>query len=299
MAEHEHKEEHGESHGGGGGGHGGGGHGGGSHEEAHEGAPEWLISFADNVALLMGFFVILLAMNMAKVTKGGIGGEGKMGGNDTDAMMEFVISVREAFNNPIDLQSKRPEDQPVLRYILRRGTGQSDINEVSGTHSTVQSLLAGTVVSTTARVTFDDQSAVLSAAARETLAEAAVRLKDQRWIVEVRGHVSPFEVMHNPVKARELSFERAMAAATALVDSGMRWDALRVVSCGDAQRVAPRAFDKAENQKNQRVDLIQTADTIQDDPYGRPKSPTAKVEPPKPTTTATATDAQEPAESPH
>lgn len=44
-----HEEGHGKK---GHGGHGGHGHGGG-HEE-HAGAPEWLISFADNVALLMG-----------------------------------------------------------------------------------------------------------------------------------------------------------------------------------------------------------------------------------------------------
>ncbi|GJQ29896.1 MAG: MotB [Phycisphaerae bacterium] len=280
MADHEHKEEHAESHAGGG--HGGGGHGGGGgHEEGHEGAPEWLISFADNVALLMGFFVILLAMNMAKVTQGGLGGEAKMGGSESDAMMEFVISVREAFNNPIDLQSKRPDDQPVIRYILRRGTGKSDISEVSGTHNTVQSLQAGTMVNTTARITFDDQSTALSPAARDTLAEAAARLKDQRWIVEVRGHVSPFEVMHNPMRARELSFQRAMAAASALVDSGMRWDSLRVVACGDSQRLVPRSFDKAEDQKNQRVDLILTTDVIQDDPYARPRTQTPSTEPAK------------------
>ena len=61
MADHDEHGEHEEGHGGGS--H-GGGHAAGGHEEGHEGAPEWLISFADNVALMMGFFVILLAMNM-------------------------------------------------------------------------------------------------------------------------------------------------------------------------------------------------------------------------------------------
>src|SRR6185295_16371327 len=100
MADETHeKHGEGEGHGGGGGGHGGGGHGGGGHggggghEEGHEGAPEWLISFADNVALIMGFFVILLAMNMAKKTAGGIGGEANMGGhpNEANSMIDFAI----------------------------------------------------------------------------------------------------------------------------------------------------------------------------------------------------------------
>jgi flagellar motor protein MotB len=250
----------------------GGSHGGhsGGHEEAHEGAPEWLISFADNVALLMGFFVILLAMNMAKVSTGGIGGEAAMGGSDTDAMMEFVISIREAFNNPVDLQSKRPEDQPVIRYILRRGSGDADINSTRGTHPSVQSLSAGDKVNITASVQFDDDSAELTPSAREVLADAGARLKDQRWVIEVRGHASPFEVMHNPVRARDLSYRRALAAAVTLVDSGLRWESLRIVACGDAQRIVPRTFDRGEDRTNQRVELIVTTDAVPEDPYGLP-----------------------------
>ena len=42
---------------------------GGGHDEEHEGAPEWLISFADMVMLIMGFFVILFALNMSPPAK--------------------------------------------------------------------------------------------------------------------------------------------------------------------------------------------------------------------------------------
>src|SRR5262245_35934857 len=96
SAEHSEHTEHGKSggghHGGGGGGHhhhGGGGHGDGE----HEGAPEWLISFADNVMLMMGLFVIMLAMNMAKETMGGIGGEEEFGGAPTAEMADFVLPI--------------------------------------------------------------------------------------------------------------------------------------------------------------------------------------------------------------
>src|SRR6185503_8776216 len=108
------KDEHGKGHGGGSHGH-GGGHGGGGHEE-HEGAPEWLISFADNVALMMGFFVILLAMNMkSPKTNSGIGGPDRQGGNLDQ--MDFVLALREAFN-PIDLDSHNPAEAE-LRKLKR------------------------------------------------------------------------------------------------------------------------------------------------------------------------------------
>ncbi|MCL4212087.1 MAG: hypothetical protein KJZ68_15650, partial [Phycisphaerales bacterium] len=60
---HDQSGEHGKKHAHKRGGH-GHGHGGGGHEEGHEGAPEWLISFADMVMLMMGFFVILFALNV-------------------------------------------------------------------------------------------------------------------------------------------------------------------------------------------------------------------------------------------
>src|SRR2546422_8382074 len=81
-------------------------HAGAAHEE-HEGAPEWLISFADNTALMMGFFVILLAMNMkAPVAHSGIGSQDKNSGPSPNEL-DFVIALRDAFN-PIDLASDNP-----------------------------------------------------------------------------------------------------------------------------------------------------------------------------------------------
>src|SRR5213075_3052629 len=116
MSEHDHSDES----------TGGGGRGmhhpmGAGHEE-HEGAPEWLISFADNVALMMGFFVILLAMNMKEVTTGGIGGKQDNGGapDNNTKMVDFVISVREAFHNEFDLNSRDPAEEVFRKRIKER-----------------------------------------------------------------------------------------------------------------------------------------------------------------------------------
>src|SRR4051812_10507126 len=100
------------------GGHGAHGAGGGGHEEAHEGAPEWLISFADNVALMMGFFVILLAMNMKEPTSGGIGGKDKNGQPPiNDALLDFQLAMRTAFNNPVSIDSTDASEQVLVNYL--------------------------------------------------------------------------------------------------------------------------------------------------------------------------------------
>jgi flagellar motor protein MotB len=245
-----------------GGSHGGGGHGprGGGHEEAHEGAPEWLISFADNVMLLMGFFVILLAMNMIPKGKGSIDGDGNTDPDAQVEMLDFIIGMREAFNNKVDLDSKNPTDAPLIRRMLQRTSGKTFEDGPQGTSDGLQAIRPSDYNQITASVPFDNESSDISAEARATLAQAAESLRDQRWMIEVRGHVSPFESMRNPVRAMELSHQRGVAAARVLVENGVAWRNLRIVSCGDNDRVVARTFDRDQDRANQRVELVVTND---------------------------------------
>jgi len=94
-------------------------------------------------------------------------------------------------------------------------------------------------------------------------------LKDHRWIIEVRGHASPFESMRNPQRGRQLSYERAMAMANAMVEGGITWETMRVSAMGESSRIVPRARDRESDRTNQRVEVIVTNDTIAADPYAR------------------------------
>jgi outer membrane protein OmpA-like peptidoglycan-associated protein len=265
----------GESHGGGGGGHGGGGHGGGGHEEAHEGAPEWIISFADNVALMMGFFVILLAMNMgpkADPKQGGAPDESNVGeGGSTQAerQLDFVIGVREAFNNPVSPSSKNPAEQALVKRMLDKQRGAATGDGPNGKAERQQAPRPSDYDKVTALIVFQDKSAALPSNARAQINAVAEKQRDQRWIVEVRGHVSPFERMHNHQKGMELSYQRALAVAQGLVDAGMRWESLRVVACSDGDRVVQRTFDRDADRGNQRVEIVVTNYVVPSDPYAK------------------------------
>ena len=87
--------------------------------------------------------------------------------------------------------------------------------------------------------------------------------------VEVRGHASPAETPRNQSKARQLSFDRAMAVAHALAARGVRWEQMRVVACGDTERVVARSYDREQDRANQRVEVIMTRDVVPTDPYTR------------------------------
>lgn len=310
-------EDHGHNEGGEGGGgddHGGGHkahkshgppHGGGGHEE-HAGAPEWLISFADNVALLMGFFVILLAMNMGPKNKAsGADGEGSKGGiNDQGGtqftesesnMIELEYGLRKGFNNPPRADSKNPADRKLLANYEKIQELKSKRKGVEGTSPTKQATPNGTKLTPNLTVEFDDGAVALSRSAKAMIAELAQKdLMGKDWVVEVRGHVSASEAKSAERAARneadastdegalsmfggspdggtgagfQLSYQRAYAVASELSRYGIPWRRLRVVACSDMDRVNARVDgDPSKNRKNQRVEVIQSTDRVPPDP---------------------------------
>lgn len=269
--EHDDKSGQGQSHGGGhgggsGGGHGGGhGGGGGSHEE-HEGAPEWLISFADNTALLMGFFVIMLALNMGP--KGGTAPDksdsqaAKESGQSPEAL-DWAIGVRAAFHNPVRPDSDDPRDR-ILAMRLRERAAQrveSPHPGIRGEAHKVQTVRPTDFHAISGAVAFNEGSAALTDSARQQTAELAQRIRGKRNIIEIRGHVGPGEVAGADARAR-LSFDRALAAATALADQGLDWRQLRIIACGDNERLRPRAYTQADRSVNDRVEISVTDEVM-------------------------------------
>ena len=241
-----------------------GGHGGAMHlpHEEHEGAPEWLISFADNVALMMGFFVILLAMNMkSPKTAEGIGGPDREGGSADQ--LDFVIALREAFN-PIDLDSRNPAEAEMRQRIRERlaGHGRSRQPGDHGESREWQALRGSELSNLGGNVPFADDSSELSAAALAQAQKIASRIRGQRFFVEVRGHASPSEAFRNVDKSLALSFARASAVAHALADAGVSWEQMRVTACGVNERNVERSYDREADRLNQRVEVVVTGERL-------------------------------------
>lgn len=266
MAEHEEHGGHDEGHGskGHGGGHGGGGHGGAAHEE-HEGAPEWLISFADNVTLMMGFFVILLAMNIKEPTSGGIGGKEANGGTPSARTLDLAIAIRSAFHNPVNINSANPYDSQLVRRLREREgqSGSATEDGPDGQFDSVQSLAPTDYYTPSGIVHFALGSAELTAVGHDEVAQIAREVRDLTYVIEIRGHASPFEVFRNEREGMFLSFERALAVADALVGEGVPWDNMRVVSCSDGVPLSDRSRTREEAERSQIVEVITTGEALQ------------------------------------
>ncbi len=252
----------------------GGGHGGGGHHE--EGVPEWMVSFADNVCLMMGFFVIMLAMNMGP--KGGGEGVGTEGGSPpgemTDSYLDLAIGIREGFNNPVKMNSADPNDQALIRRMKQK-QGETNDRNPKGENEKVQGLRTSDFYSYGGTVLFADGSAELSAVTASSVNDIADFVKGTKFMVEVRGHVSAMEAQEDVGVAMDLSHRRALVVAKALAAKGVEWGRLRVVACGDAERITALAYDSKGHRTNQRVEALVTKEVMAEDPHLR--EPTAGV----------------------
>lgn len=243
----------------------------GGHEEHEEGVPEWVVSFADNVLLQMGFFVILLAMNMGVKARGPTDEGDKTSAKSQDAaLIDFAIAVREAFNTPVDLGSTKPEDLPLIKRILERKaaeTGNSKEQGTTGDDKKAQDIRPGDFRTPAAYVDFPDRSAELSEQAKGILTDAVEKIRGTRWMVEVRGHTSRIESTRDIEFSRSLAYQRAFAVGKFLAEKGLSWEQIRLTSSGDGDPLVPRPRTSAEYNSNQRVEILQLPELLPNDPF--------------------------------
>lgn len=246
---------HKKKHGGHGGGHGGGGHGG----EEHEGAPEWLISFADMVMLMMGFFVILFALNaQPKGGNPGGGGDQAEGVATETNLVDLAIAVRRAFNNDVDINSTDPNDKPLierLKQLDKNGAGTSRDEGTEGKDRNVESIRRGDRFGRGTSVWFNSGKEDLTAPAQKAIDTLAKQLNGQTPIVEVYGHVAAHEAVGDAERGMELALGRAMSVAKRLAAGGLDFWRIRIRGAGDGDRVEAFPTSAEQDRKNQRVEI--------------------------------------------
>lgn len=252
-------------------------HHGGGHAEHEEGVPEWVVSFADNALLQMGFFVILFAMNIGVKAKGPSDGEGEKEG-PPPGFLDSMIAIREAFNGrTINPETARPDELILYRRQQQRtGEGQADQRGPQGENPNLQAQRPTEYNAPNGTIPFELDSPDLTAAGRAIAADVARNLRGNRWIIEVRGHTDPGEPRRADRQPGEpafagidaayrLSYQRALNTAVVLVEHGLTWNQLRVVACGAG---SPRPAVAGAG-VHRRVEIIVTRETVPADPHSR------------------------------
>lgn len=250
------------------------GHGGGSppgahghSEEEHGGAPEWIISFADNTALIMGFFVIMLAMTMASAVQsavkyaGGDGGPGEgrpaAGGAliETPQVLDILNSIRSAFNNPVDPNNPAPGEEAMAARLRQLLAGDARDAGVPGDKRMVQSLRDTDYHALSGFVLFETRSAELSPRAESELRRFAALTSGLRLIIDIRAHASAAEAFGQADRGIRFSLDRGLAVARYLVGQGLDWRQLRVIPLGDTDPIQTRAYDESSHAQNACVEF--------------------------------------------
>jgi outer membrane protein OmpA-like peptidoglycan-associated protein len=233
-----------------------------------------LISFADNTALMMGFFVILLGLNM-----GPKGSSAAAPAPDTSAraaaesgqsaqQLDWALAVRAAFNNPVDINSNDPRDKVLVMRLRERirhlANRQSEDQGLKGQENKTQSVRDTDYHNLYGYLPFDNNAATITPAAKQTLDEVVQKLRGMKLIIELRGHASAAEAYDRSDRAMRLSFDRALAVAGALSGAGLDWRQFRLIPCGDNDRIRPLAYDRQGHAKNECVEIIVTDEVLAD-----------------------------------
>jgi len=193
----------------------------------------------------MGVFEILLALNMGKSsTQSSSTGDdsqqqappGTGAGGYSDEELDFALAVRAAFNNAVDIDSADPRDEMLVRRLRERQRQKSDDKpDASSSGEATPPLGNNDFARLGGIVSFAQQSASLGPEDDELLGQLAARFQGLRFVVEVRGHASIWESMHDPERGYSLAYNRALSVARSLNARGVSWEQIRLTSCGDAE----------------------------------------------------------------
>ena len=226
-------------------------------EDEHRGAPEWLISFADMVMLMMGFFVILFALNVQpKGGEAGGGGEQDEGvaAQPQEIDPSLVEAIRRAFHSP--LNPSDPRDADVLRALRERGEGDASVVGVNGNEQRMRSPRDIEYYGGGVDVPFEYRSSSFSSDGLRIIEEFARKHDGHRYVIEIRGHASQPEAFNRPEDGMDLGWSRAKAVYSQLIEDGISADRLRIVSAGVSEPRNARVGMPTRAQDDQRAEVL-------------------------------------------
>lgn len=213
------------------------------HEEGHDEEP-WLVSYADLMTLLFGFFVVMYSFAAAKL------------GDETVQMRKEVAQFfGGGIMNPLEESIKE-----VTEIIKAQPNGDEVVKDMG-----VSLFPEGVEISFTSVALFASGSANLAASAKEAIDVLASHIvtndsDKEKWDIRVEGHTDDAPIRFSKVYPSnwELSGARAAAVIRIFEEKGFNKQNLRAIGYSDTRPVAPNRDENgdpiaANRSKNRRI----------------------------------------------
>jgi chemotaxis protein MotB len=252
-------------------------------EQASEGAPEWMVSYADMITIMMAFFVVLYASTSASGTKdkGGKQGEQAKGGKEPAGNGKKTVSgnsemTDERLQKVIESLTARFGSEWTVSNLWNGGAGAGkkgrspgDSNDPNnsrnkkpnrGTTRENYAVLAAPKpnenIVAGGRVYFDESSVGLGEEQAIQLRAVAAELAGKLQKIEVRGHTGRRPLPKNsPYHDHwDLAYARCRAVQDSLIAQGIDPQRIRLSVAGTNEPIALEG-DPLKIQQNSRVDI--------------------------------------------
>ena len=231
-------------------------------EECKPGAPEWMVTFADLMSLLLTFFVLLLSFAETEIVK----------------FEQATGSLKEAFGTKSDLallNEKSGEDllpplNPQNRTSDGQGSGPATPAEIEARlkevleetgfaeQGTAKVTKHGVVLQLEGDLLFGSGGSALNPKARPVLEQIANHMKNGDETIDVVGHTDNIPIATSAFPSNwELSAARAGQAVRYMVEQGVPADRLRAIGQADTVPIASNETG-AGRSANRRVEFVFT-----------------------------------------
>lgn len=222
------------------------------------GAPDWVVTYADLMSLLLCFFILLQVFSEVK---------------KDDEYQRVVSGVREAFGYEGG-PGRSPVEGPALSSIEEgldttgrravrvgpaRDEGLADLNIPSTRiHEGIMFTIGGAAA-------FDAESAYLTPSMRADVMKLGTLLAGRRNRIIIRGHAANKRLSPDSpwTDLNELSYARARETMDILVESGIEERYCRIEAAGRWEPLAESGREAMSSPAERRVDIILTDELIE------------------------------------
>jgi len=225
-------------------------------EDKPEGAPDWMVTFADMMSLLLTFFVLLLSFSTIEIVA-----FKAMSGSMKDAFglkSEFDIMDTpmgaQVLPKPAPAYTKNPVESPtqVMTVKLRDALEKAEMKDQGNVEVTER----GVTLRLEGDAIFDSGQTDLKQGSLELLDALMQIALDSPGTIEVEGHTDDVPIRSSRFPSNwELSAARAGSAVRYLSAKGLPALRRKAIGYADTRPLVPN--DSAENRaKNRRVEFL-------------------------------------------